>query len=117
MANSSSTSRAGSFRPSPRRIRRNWAIKGVVNGHNRENIEPSFWKFVRAEANARFLFGEEVIAASAALRADVAAVLAYCDIKPDHPDFQQLNNAKYQVCNGSLRLFKTQHHYSPHTSD
>jgi hypothetical protein len=70
------------------------AAKGALVEGGAAKIEPAFWKYVRAEANARFLFGEEVIAALAALRRDFADVMAFSDIADDHPERRQLIDRK-----------------------
>jgi hypothetical protein len=57
----------------------------------------AFWNFVKAEANARFLFGEEVIAKLAKRRADVAAVKAFIEVRDDHPSRDQILNREQQA--------------------
>jgi hypothetical protein len=71
------------------------AAKAALNDLGKQKLEPAFLSYVRAEANARFLFGEEVITALARLREDFAAVMAFSDIAVDHPEFQQLNDRKH----------------------
>jgi hypothetical protein len=71
------------------------AAKAALNELGRAQLEPAFWSYVRAEANARFLFGEEVIVALSNLRRDFANVMAFSEIRPDHPEFQEMTDRKY----------------------
>jgi hypothetical protein len=58
--------------------------KAALNELSRAKLEPAFWSYVRAEANARSLLGEEVIVALSNLRRDFANVMAFSEIRPDH---------------------------------
>jgi hypothetical protein len=72
------------------------AAKGILNAQNKSDMEKPFWSFVRAEANARFLFGLDVIAALEALRSDLADVMSFTGIEHS-PDSNKINDRKYQA--------------------
>ena len=71
------------------------AAKIVLNDPGRQKVDPAFWSFVRAESNARFLFGEDILKALAELRQDLANVMAFSDIPVDSPDYQRKVDIKY----------------------
>ena len=71
------------------------AAKGMLNAGGRADMEAPFWSYIRAEADARFLFGEDVIETLVKRREDIAAVMAFSDVDHGHPGWQQLNDRKY----------------------
>jgi hypothetical protein len=58
-------------------------------------MEAPFWSYIRAESDARFLFGDDVIEALAKRREDIAAVMAFSELDQGHPEWQQLNERKH----------------------
>jgi hypothetical protein len=75
------------------------AARDALNAVDAKGLDLAFWNFVKAEANARFLFGEEVIAKLAKRRADVAAIQAFSEVREDHPEWHQMQNRKLQARN------------------
>jgi hypothetical protein len=73
------------------------AAKGMLNAVGRKDMEAPFWSYIRAEANARFLFGEEVIAALTRLRGDIADAMSFSEISDDQPERQQMSDRKYRA--------------------
>jgi hypothetical protein len=71
------------------------AAKGMLNTASRADMEAPFWSYIRAESDARFLFGEDVIETLAKRREDIAAVMAFSELDHSHPEWQQLNDRKY----------------------
>lgn len=73
------------------------AAKAMLNAVTRKEIDSAFWSFVRAEANARFLFGAEVAIHLADRRADCAAIAAFSDVSEDHPEWRQMKERQYEA--------------------
>jgi hypothetical protein len=72
------------------------AAKGILNAQNGTEMEKPFWSFVRAEANARFLFGVDVIAALEALRSDLADAMSFTGIEQG-PEYNKMNDRKHEA--------------------
>jgi hypothetical protein len=73
------------------------AARDALNAVDAKSSNSAFWNFAKAEANARFLFGEEVIAKLAKRRADVAAIQVFSEVSDDHPEWHQMQNRKLQA--------------------
>jgi hypothetical protein len=83
------------------------AVKHVINDVSRKELEAPFWRYVRAEAKARFLFGADVINTLAERRADIADVMAFSDLAADHSEYQQLTDRKYQAIQRLVAFVQT----------
>jgi hypothetical protein len=70
------------------------AAKGMLNASNTSDMEKPFWAYVRAESNARFLFGQDVIGALESLRSDIADVMSLTGIERG-PDSDKMIDRKY----------------------
>jgi hypothetical protein len=53
------------------------STRSILNAATRAEMADPFWRFIKAESDARFLFGMEVTAKLEEVHADVAAVMAF----------------------------------------
>jgi len=69
------------------------AARDAVSKPAGEQLTQVFFRFVRAESEGRFLFGDDVLARLEAVRKDMAAVMAFADVPNAPQDMIDLKNA------------------------
>jgi hypothetical protein len=83
------------------------SAKGIlVASSNASDMQKPFFAYIHAEANARFLFGQEVIVVLQALRSDIADVMAFTGIESG-PDWEKLHDRKYQALQNITAFIQT----------
>jgi hypothetical protein len=73
------------------------AARDALNAADAKSADAAFWRFVGAERNARFLFGQRLVVKLASRRADVAAIMSFRDVRPDHPEYAEMRNRESQA--------------------
>jgi hypothetical protein len=80
------------------------AAKAILNATSGSERQAPFWRYIKAEANARFLFGQEIIDLLAERRKDIAAIMSFSDIRFDHPEYAKLID-RMQIAQQNLAAF------------